>query len=62
MLIEKNPKLSTFLDGETIIPRIDGTLNKVDIKKQITISIFLENFVYHFIITSLIHQKFWTLS
>jgi len=44
------------------MPQIAGTLNKIDIKKQMTIIIFFENLFSHFIITSVIHQKFCTFS
>lgn len=58
MLIEKNPKVNTFLDDKRIIPKIEGILNRVETKKQIIINIFLENLDSHFIKTSLMHQKF----
>jgi hypothetical protein len=58
MLIEKKPKVNTFFDDKRIIPKIEGILNRVEIKKQIIINIFLENFDSHFIKTSLMHQKF----
>jgi hypothetical protein len=54
--------MRVFLDEARIIVRIAGIDNKVETVKHINMRSCLEKWVYQFIKTSLMHQKFCTLS
>ena len=50
--------MSVFLDEANIIVSIAGIDNRVDTVKQMNIRNCLEKWDYHFMKTSLMHQKF----
>jgi hypothetical protein len=53
-----NPKVMTFFVEVVIIANIEGRLNTVEITKQKNMRRGFENLDYHFIMTSVMHQKF----